>query len=126
MKTFLQYVTEGKFDREVNRGQTLKQRLFQTYIEDAVIRIVYDWEKHKPRALYERGEEDKRLLGMNFGGGTGSVQSAHSFWVQFPNHLRQDGKIYIADLQSDNADNPKFFRVIKGTIREKGSNEVVG
>lgn len=119
-KTFSEYLKETKFDRDANLATTLKHRLTQTYVEDGRIEITYDWKKNKLRALYKH----QTRIGLTHN--NQPLYGTHGYWVQFPNDLRQEGAVYIADLQSDNPDNPKFFRVIKGTIRREGSDEVVG
>jgi hypothetical protein len=49
-------------------------------------------------------------------------------FLQFPRDLREVDAIFIADVievKNEHVDE-KYYRVQKGTIRRKGSNEVVG
>lgn len=48
-------------------------------------------------------------------------------YLQFPRHLRQYGKRYVADVVEVIRDDGvrKYYRAMKGSIRNKGSNEVV-
>lgn len=75
--------------------------------QDAEIHINLDWSKNKLRAW---------------------CPIASSF-LQFPNSLRtKQGKKYIADVieVKSNDHRSTFFRVVKGSIRNPGSDEVVG
>ena len=74
--------------------------------QDAEIEIKYDWNKDKLRAWCPMSNT----------------------WLQFPNALRtKSGKNYTADvIEMKHEGRETFYRVVKGSIRNKGSDIVVG
>lgn len=48
-------------------------------------------------------------------------------YLSFPRNLREDGAYFVADIYEVNpAGASTFYKVMNGSIREKGSDEVVG
>ena len=92
------------------RTQEYENKLFmqaldeKNVIKDAEIRIV-DWGSNHPKAYCEKTDT----------------------FLQFPRDLRDVGDVYIADVieVQNKSVTTKYYRVMKGSIRRKGSDEVV-
>jgi hypothetical protein len=91
-------------------------------------------EKSEQKLLEQAFLDDKRVIRdahitiVSVGSKLKAYCDESDTYLQFPRSLRAYNKVFIADVVEVQREDyvTKYYRVAKGSIRERGSDEVVG